>query len=249
LAPAVWARSTAREILREAEVLASLNHPRIAQIYGLERSADTLALVMELVDGEDLAQRLARGPVELDDAIPLAIQVAEAIEAAHAQGVIHRDLKPANIKHRRDGTVKVFDFGLAKAMDAAHDAGAGNALTMTTPAQPRAYAGTAVTQHGMILGTAAYMAPEQARGKAVDTRADIWAFGCVLFEMLAGKPAFGGETVTDIVAAVVHTEPAWSQLPAATPGGVRSVTWTTASPSIAGNSSGSIDRVEPRRSG
>jgi serine/threonine-protein kinase len=209
---------------REAEVLASLNHPRIAQIYGLERSGDTLALVMELVDGEDLAQRIARGPIALDEAIPLAIQVAEAIEAAHAEGVIHRDLKPANIKIRRDGTVKVLDFGLAKAMESSGpEAGLTATLTLNTPAQPRASAGTAVTQHGMILGTAAYMSPQQARGKAVDTRADIWAFGCVLFEMLAGKPAFDGETVTDIVAAVVHSDPPWALLPAATPPQVRSV--------------------------
>ena len=192
---------------REAQVLASLNHPHIAAIYGIEGSA----LVMELVEGEDLSQRVARGAIPLDEALPIGKQIAEALEAAHEQGIIHRDLKPANIKVRTDGTVKVLDFGLAKALDptpagrdfspAGHLA---NSPTITTPA---------MTQAGMILGTAAYMAPEQAKGRVVDRRADIWAFGAVLFEMLTGTRAFPGEDLTDTLAAVVRAEPDWSLLP------------------------------------
>src|SRR5688500_16078367 len=157
---------------REAEVLASLNHPHIAGIYGLEESDGVSALVMELVEGEDLSQRIARGAIPIEEAIPLARQIALALEAAHDQGVIHRDLKPANIKVRADGAVKVLDFGLAKALDppAAAAADGMNSPTFSLHA----------TQAGIILGTAAYMAPEQARGKAVDRRADVWAFGCVL---------------------------------------------------------------------
>ena len=183
---------------REAEVLASLNHPNIAAIYGLEESGGMTALVMELVEGDDLSQRIARGAMPLDEALPIAKQIAEALEAAHEQGIIHRDLKPANIKVRGDGTVKVLDFGLAKAMDpaGASAVNAANSPTLTGHA----------TALGMILGTAAYMAPEQAKGKAVDKRADIWAFGVVLYEMLAGRSAFAGETVTDIIAAVVTRE-------------------------------------------
>ena len=199
---------------REAKTLASLNHPHIAQIYGLEKSGGVQALVMELIEGEDLSQRIARGPVPLDDALPIARQIAEALEAAHEQGIIHRDLKPANIKVRPDGTVKVLDFGLAKAMEPAPGSSPSVSMspTITTPA---------MTQAGMILGTAAYMAPEQARGKAVDKRTDIWAFGCVLFEMLTGTRAFAGEDVTDTIAAVVRAEPAWSALPANTPQAIR----------------------------
>jgi serine/threonine protein kinase len=173
---------------REAEVLASLNHPNIAAIYGLEEADGVNALVMELVEGPTLADRIAQGAIPLDDALPIAKQIAEALEAAHEQGIIHRDLKPANVKVRPDGTVKVLDFGLAKAMDAgpstslrAGRVGGNNVTqspTITTPA---------MTAAGMILGTAAYMSPEQARGKPVDKRTDIWAFGCVLFEMLTGK--------------------------------------------------------------
>src|SRR5215218_9640007 len=157
---------------REAEVLASLNHPNIAAIFGLEESAGLTALVMELVEGDDLSQRIAGGAIPLDEALPIGRQIAEALEAAHEQGIIHRDLKPANIKVRADGTVKVLDFGLAKAMDPAAGSSPSPSMspTITTPAMTRA---------GMILGTAAYMAPEQARGKTVDKRADIWAFGCV----------------------------------------------------------------------
>jgi serine/threonine protein kinase len=173
---------------REARTLASLNHPHIAQIYGFQQSDDTAALVMELVDGEDLSQRIARGPVPQDEALPMALQICAALEAAHAQGIVHRDLKPGNIKVRPDGTVKVLDFGLARALapDVAGDGRPSSdtdSPTITSPAQ---------THVGIILGTAAYMAPEQARGKAVDRRADIWAFGCVLYEMLAGRRAFQG---------------------------------------------------------
>jgi eukaryotic-like serine/threonine-protein kinase len=164
---------------REAEVLAALNHTNIAAIYGLEKTADFTALVMELVEGEDLSQRISRGPISIDEALPIAKQIADALEAAHEQGIIHRDLKPANIKVRADGTVKVLDFGLAKAMEPAAGSSPSPSMspTITTPA---------LTQAGMILGTAAYMSPEQARGKTVDRRADIWAFGCVLYEMLTG---------------------------------------------------------------
>ena len=197
---------------REAQTLAHLNHPNIAQIYGVVE--DPAALVMELVDGEDLAQRIARGAVPLDEALAIARQVAEALEAAHERGIVHRDLKPANVKVRPDGTVKVLDFGLAT--DAGRSFSAGdlaNSPTFTSPAM--------LTNMGVIIGTAAYMAPEQAKGKAVDRRADMWAFGIVLFEMLAGRAAFDGETVTDVLAAVVTRDPDWTQLPAATPPGIR----------------------------
>ena len=190
---------------REAEVLASLNHPNIAHIHGLEEGGGGTSLVMELVEGEDLSQRLARGAIPLDEALPIARQIAEALEAAHEQGIIHRDLKPANIKVRADGTVKVLDFGLAKAMD---PAGASSPDVMNSPTMI-----AHGTQIGMIVGTAPYMSPEQARGKAVDRRADIWAFGAVLFEMVTGKRAFPGEDVTDTLAAVVRAEPEWSLVP------------------------------------
>src|SRR6476619_4105096 len=165
---------------REAEVLAALNHPNIAHLYGIEKSSGMLALVMELVEGETLADRIAKGAVPVDEALPIAKQIAEALEAAHERGIIHRDLKPANIKVRDDGTVKVLDFGLAKALDAttASNANVTQSPTITTPAM--------MTGIGMILGTAAYMSPEQARGRPVDKRTDIWAFGCVLYEMLTG---------------------------------------------------------------
>jgi serine/threonine protein kinase len=194
---------------REAEVLARLNHPNIAQIHGLEKSDGTTALVIELVDGPTLAERIARGPIPVDEALPIARQIAEALEAAHEQGIIHRDLKPANIKLRPDGTVKVLDFGLAKALeaDSAADANATASPTMTSPAM--------MTRVGVLLGTAAYMSPEQARGLSVDKRADIWSFGCVLYEMLTGRAAFARETVTDTLAAVVSGAPEWTQLQAA----------------------------------
>jgi Tol biopolymer transport system component len=199
---------------REAKTLASLNHPHIATIYGFEKSAGLHALVMELVEGEDLSQRIARGAIPLDEALPIARQVAEALEAAHEQGIIHRDLKPANIKVRVDGTVKVLDFGLAKAMEPTGmiPRGVSQAPTITTPA---------MTQAGVILGTAAYMSPEQARGKVVDRRADIWAFGCVLYEMLAGRRVFDGDEVSDTLALVLTTDPHWSALPADTPAAIR----------------------------
>jgi serine/threonine protein kinase len=163
---------------REAQVLASLNHPNIAAIYGLERAGTTTALVMELVEGPTLADRIAQGAIPLDEALPIARQIAEALEAAHEQGTIHRDLKPANIKVRPDGTVKVLDFGLAKALDrhaTSPVAALADSPTITSPA--------AMTAAGIILGTAAYMSPEQARGRPVDKRTDLWAFGCVLYEM------------------------------------------------------------------
>ena len=197
---------------REAQLLASLNHPNIAHIYGIEDADGVKALVLELVEGEDLAQRIARGPIPLDEALPIARQIAEALEAAHEQGIIHRDLKPANIKVRPDGTVKVLDFGLAKAME---PVGASSANAMNSPTLSMH-----ATQAGIILGTAAYMSPEQARGKAVDRRADIWAFGVVLFEMLTGRRAFAGDDVSDTLVSVFRDDPDWSALPADTPPGV-----------------------------
>jgi serine/threonine protein kinase len=191
---------------REAEMLASLNHPNIAAIYGLEESGGLTALVMELVEGDDLSQRIARGAMPLDEALPIAKQIAEALETAHERGIIHRDLKPANIKVRADGAVKVLDFGLAKAIDPAGASGVNVANSPTLTAH--------ATALGMIMGTAAYMAPEQAKGRPVDTRADIWAFGCVLYEMLTGRRAFEGEDVSSILAAVIQSEPRWDSVPA-----------------------------------
>ncbi len=208
---------------REAEVLAALNHPNIAAIYGLEKSGATLALVMELVEGPTLADLIAhaasRTPqaagLALDVVLPIAKQIAEALEAAHEQGIIHRDLKPANIKVRPDGVVKVLDFGLAKAMDqdlkASGPQDLGNSPTLSLHA----------TQAGMILGTAAYMSPEQARGHAVDKRADLWSFGVVLHEMLTGTRLFEGTTISDTLAAVLRAEPDWTRLPAETPASMR----------------------------
>ena len=191
---------------REAQVLASLNHPGIAAIYGIEESEDTRALVLELVEGPTLADRTAQGPVPLDEALPIAKQIAEALEAAHEAGVIHRDLKPANIKVREDGTVKVLDFGLAKALQPdASDVSASMSPTISLTA--------AATQMGMVIGTAAYMAPEQASGKAVDKRADVWAFGVVLYEMLAGTRPFVGDDVSKTLAHVIAIDPDWSVLP------------------------------------
>ena len=208
---------------REAKTLASLNHPNIAAIYGFEKSSGMHALVMELVEGDDLSQRIARGAIPLDEALPIARQIAEALEAAHEQGIIHRDLKPANIKVRADGVVKVLDFGLAKALDhpAASSPEAMNSPTITSPAHLRQGYGAAGTEAGMILGTAAYMSPEQARGKVVDKRADVWAFGAVLFEMLTGTRAFRGENVTDTIVSVISKEPDWTALPVNTPAVIR----------------------------
>jgi serine/threonine protein kinase len=200
---------------REAQVLASLNHPHIAAIHGLEESNDVQALILELVEGETLADRIARSPIPLDEAVAIARQIAEALEAAHHAGIIHRDLKPANVKLRFDGTVKVLDFGLAKSFDHSPPAG--------KPSQSPTVLSPSPTLAGVILGTAAYMSPEQARGKAVDTRTDVWSFGCVLFEMLTGRTPFEGETLTDIVAAIVKNEPDLRALPPRTPAALRSV--------------------------
>jgi eukaryotic-like serine/threonine-protein kinase len=189
---------------REARVLASLNHPHIAQIYGLEGSS---AIVMELVDGETLADQIRRGPLKLADALAIARQIADALDAAHEKGIVHRDLKPSNLALTRDGAVKILDFGLAK--DASDEP---RAVDLTHSPTMLGVTGT-----GVLLGTAPYMSPEQARGKAVDKRTDIWAFGCVLFEMLTGKRAFGGETTTDTVAAILEREPDWIALPASVP--------------------------------
>jgi len=205
---------------REAEVLASLNHPNIAAIHGVEEGPagagpHVRALVMELVDGETLADRIARGPIPVDEALPIAKQIAEALEAAHEQGIIHRDLKPGNVKVRTDGAVKVLDFGLAKL----HETGSGirdSGFAGTTGARsmsPTITSPALMTGVGVLLGTAAYMSPEQAKGRAADKRSDIWAFGCVLFEMVTGKRAFDGEDVTDTLAAVVRGEPPWNALP------------------------------------
>jgi Tol biopolymer transport system component len=198
---------------REARVLASLNHPHIGAIYGLEEADGLKALVMELVEGDDLSHRIARGKIPVDEALRIARQIAEALEAAHEQGIIHRDLKPPNIRVRLDGTVKVLDFGLAKAMEPpASSPPLSQSPTITTPA---------MTKAGVILGTAAYMSPEQARGTPVDKRSDIWAFGCVLFEMLTGRAVFQGETISDTIAAILDREPEWGALPAQTPAEIR----------------------------
>ncbi len=194
---------------REAQILASLNHASIAAIYGLEEAEGVLALVMELVEGDDLALRLKRGAIPVDEAIAIARQIAEALEEAHEKGIVHRDLKPANVKVTPEGKVKVLDFGLAKAFAGDPMATSGSHDLSQSPTLATA----AGTQAGIILGTAAYMSPEQARGKAVDRRADIWAFGVVLFEMVTGQRLFAGETVSDTLAAVLKTDPDWTQLP------------------------------------
>jgi len=194
---------------REAQVLASLNHPNIAAIYGVEESDGIRALVLELVDGPTLADRIAQRPIPMDEALPLAKQIAVALEAAHEQGVVHRDLKPANIKLRSDGTVKVLDFGLAKAIEPVAGAAASVAAspTITSPA---------MTQMGVILGTVGYVSPEQAKGRAAEKRSDVWAFGCVLYEMFTGRRAFLGETISDTLAALLKEEPDLTRAPART---------------------------------
>jgi len=196
---------------REAHVLAALNHPHIAAIHGVEEGEGIRALVLELVPGETLAERIAAGPIPVDEALAIARQIADALEAAHARGIVHRDLKPANVKITPDGGVKVLDFGLAKALSAdgvAPDATSSPTLTAQA------------TQAGVVIGTAAYMSPEQARGRPVDKRSDVWSFGAVLYEMLTGRRCFEGETVSDVLAAVLRQDPDWSRLPPETPGGV-----------------------------
>jgi eukaryotic-like serine/threonine-protein kinase len=197
---------------REARMLAALNHANIATIYGLEQSGEVTCLVMELVSGETLAERVKAGPLGIEEALKIAVQIAEALEAAHERSIIHRDLKPANVKVTPEGKVKVLDFGLAKAFagDAAND-DPSNSPTLSA----------AATMQGMILGTAAYMSPEQARGKACDKRTDIWAFGCVLYELLTGRQVFQGESTAEILAAVLKEEPDWKILPVSTPTKIR----------------------------
>ena len=196
---------------REAQVLASLNHPNIAQIHGLERAEGQQALVLELVEGPTLADRIAQGPIPVDEVLPIAKQIAEALEAAHEAGVIHRDLKPANIKVRGDGTVKVLDFGLAKALDPTPEGDPSQSPTLTA----------AATQMGVIMGTATYMSPEQAAGRPVDKRGDIWSFGVVLFEMLTGQRLFTGETTSHVLTKVLDRDPDFDVLPQPTPAAVR----------------------------
>src|SRR5688500_1828401 len=203
---------------REAQVLAALNHPHIGSIYGVEEADGQRFLVLELVDGETLAARIQRGPLPVDESLAIAREIAEALQAAHEKGIIHRDLKPANIALTGHDRVKVLDFGLAKATDVAAAPGASDPVgspTVTSPAM--------LTGIGVILGTAAYMSPEQAKGRAADKRSDVWAFGCVLYEMLTGKRAFKGEDVRDTLAAVLRGEPAWEALPASLPPSIRSL--------------------------
>jgi eukaryotic-like serine/threonine-protein kinase len=221
---------------REAELLAGLNHPNIAAVYGLEESGGITAIVLELVEGETLEQRIEASAsgmekpqlpgssrrrhraLDIDEALGIATQIADALESAHEKGVIHRDLKPANIKITPDGTVKVLDFGLAKALESSAGAQGGSPAHLSFSPTLSVHA----TMAGVILGTAAYMSPEQARGKPVDRRTDIWSFGCVLFEMLAARQTFeGGETVTDTIAAIIKNEPDWIVLPGDTPPHIR----------------------------
>lgn len=197
---------------REAHILAALNHPGIAAIFGLEEHAGTRYIALELVPGETLADQLKRGPLPVDEAVAICRQIAEALEAAHERGIIHRDLKPANVRVTPEGKVKVLDFGLAKDVAVASsssDLSRSPTLTMED------------TRHGVILGTAAYMSPEQARAKPLDRRTDIWSFGCVLYESIAGKQAFAGETVSDLMVEILKSEPDWRALPATTPSRVR----------------------------
>src|SRR5574337_73518 len=198
--PEAFARDAERmaRFRREAQVLASLNHPNIAAIYGFEDSSSTHALVMELAEGPTLADRIKQGAVPFDEALPIAKQIAEGLEYAHERGIVHRDLKPSNVKVTPQGAVKILDFGLAKAIEG--DAGASSVESSPTLS-------AMATRAGFLLGTAAYMSPEQARGKAADRRADIWAFGVVLFEMLSGRQIFGGETASDSMAAVITRDP------------------------------------------
>src|SRR3989475_1347471 len=197
---------------REAEVLALLNHPNIAAIYDLQEANGSRYLVLELIEGETLADRIARGPIPVEEALDIAKQICEALEVAHEKGIVHRDLKPGNVKIQPDGKVKVLDFGLAKALES----GPVNATLSNSPTLSMA-----ATNAGVILGTAAYMSPEQARGRTVDKRTDIWSFGCVLFEILTGQPLFGGETVSDTIARILERPLSLDTLPAATPTVIR----------------------------
>src|SRR5437867_4875813 len=209
---------------REARLLASLNHPHITALHGMEECGGRHCLIMELVEGETLADAIAArahgagggSGLDIEDALRIARQVAEALEAAHEQGVIHRDLKPSNIKLRPDGTIKVLDFGLAKALEPTTPVPANVTAspTITTPA---------MTQLGIILGTAAYMSPEQAKGRTADKRSDVWAFGCVLYEILTGRRAFEGEDISDTLASVLKSEPDWTALPPTLPHGLRAL--------------------------
>src|SRR5262245_15957957 len=203
--PTAFAGDAARmaRFQREAQLLASLNHPNIASIYGLEESNGVRALVMELVEGPTLADRIQQGPLGLDEALSIARQIADGLEAAHEKGIVHRDLKPGNIKIKPDGTLKVLDFGLAKVAEP-------SAPERTPEGSPTL---TLHTRAGVLLGTSAYMSPEQAQGKPVDKRADIWAFGVVLYEMLAGQGLFLGESTSDTLAAVLTKEPDWNRVP------------------------------------
>ena len=196
---------------REARTLGALNHPHIAQVYGFEEHGGVRALAMELVEGENLARHIAREPLRVEQALLFSRQIAEALEAAHARGIVHRDLKPANIMIREDGTVKVLDFGLAKAW--VDDLGPVTPPAIALPPPPTITTPAMATEVGVLVGTAAYMSPEQARGGAVDKASDIWAFGCVLYEMLAGTRAFEGTGALDTIASVLTHEPAWQRLP------------------------------------
>ncbi len=200
---------------REARVLAALSHPNIAGIHGLEDVEGKRFLVMEVAEGETLSERIARGPLPVEDAVRIAVHIAQALEVAHDKGIIHRDLKPGNVVVGPDGRAKVLDFGLAKAMGIHPLSGNSGQNTQSPTLAP------GMTQAGMLLGTAGYMSPEQARGKEVDRRTDNWAFGCVLFEMLGGRKAFDGETVTDVLGAIVHKEPEIDKLPASVPPRIR----------------------------
>jgi Tol biopolymer transport system component len=212
--PELFARDAERmaRFEREAKVLASLNHPNIASIYGLEESNGDRALVMELVEGPTVAERISQGALSLEEALALAKQIADGLEYAHERGIIHRDLKPSNVKLTHENRVKLLDFGLAKALEGE---------TTKEELQNSPTLSAAATRTGVLLGTAAYMSPEQARGKRVDRRADIWAFGCMLYEMLAGRAAFTGETMSDILASVIRAEPDWSSLPGSVPPRIR----------------------------
>src|SRR3990170_3885645 len=197
---------------REARLLASLSHPNIATLHGLEESNGQKFLVMELVPGETLAERIARGPLRVDECLSIFRQIAEGLEAAHEKGIVHRDLKPANVVVTSEGRVKVLDFGLAKAVvEEAPSSDLSKSPTLTREG----------TEHGVILGTASYMSPEQARGQALDRKTDIWSFGCVLYEALTGRKAFPGETVSDIIASILARDPDWEALPEGTPLKVR----------------------------